>query len=774
MNRPPDRDIISKALTATTKNAPSMMQSTGRAIGNFTNKLADSAVALYDYGYPAVGANILSALAWISGNEKLEKDLEWNRRYFNYEGERALDKIWNNGKSMTDPLDRGVGETIFNAAVTGLDAVPFVGGTVKGVKSLYKAGKTTNELLENAKRYKQAIKRSVGIGNPKAEAAQNAINKVKNLQNAYEAAGDAVVANRAQAKELAKTANILGAPRAIVEAAKGPDYQLPSLNKELSHIIRELGAAKVEARAAQELADRSKNYWRNVAQANLDKVPKLKFDRADALSSAFNAPRTGAATTAALMASGGALNSLYGAMNDGTLSPESVADLNQKLGVAPVVTPVVESNRYGDVNDYGYDSVGGIPQDIYDRLASEAPEKIIPTLNILEQAALGNAVPDTVIPYDIDPALLTSAYLPESPKMPLESSQNSSPIENRGLPLQEIVGANIPQIEGNLQGGNAIPTQVPTLYEVPTITQDYTAVDNSINNLQNTNTNVAYNNKALTPYEQAQQRIADYLGAIAEQTKNISSRQEELKPLLDQRNAVMQQIVHDTERNPLFWLGNLLAAPFKLHRGIDPITAWNQSLESVVKFDPAYAGLTDQINEIAKLSPTQMEQLTAAANLYNMMGQGNQRFANTALTNAVNQADANKATNQATLSKNSSVVDAQLKKAQQQQALQLALSEQRQKAHSNYMAIVVARQELAAKKATAATATQLRRYELREKQLKRQQEQAKIELKKAELAEQREVNKSKIKYYNAIAGANAAKASVSNIAIEAAKKNRSK
>ena len=242
---------------------------------------------------------------------------------------------------------------------------------------------------------------------------------------------------------------------------------------------------------------------------------------------------------------------------------------------------------------------------------------------------------------------------------------------------------------------------------------------------------MAYNSGAITPYEQAQQRIADYLGAIAEQTKNISSRQEELKPLLDQRNAVMQQIVHDTERNPLFWLGNLLAAPFKLHRGIDPITAWNQSLESVVKFDPAYAGLTDQINEIAKLSPTQMEQLTAAANLYNMMGQGNQRFANTAITNAANQADANKATAQSTLGKNSSVVDAQLKKAQLQQERQLKLSEQHQKAHDNYMATMVALQELAG---------------------------------------QLLLNSAHINYYNAIAGANNAKSTIQGLVTKAAQK----
>lgn len=771
MNRPSDRDIISRGLTTTVNNAPSMLQSTGRFFGNLANRTADSMDTLYEHSLPALGANILSALAWLGGDEKLQKDLEWNRRYHNYEAERALNNIWNGSKSMTDPLDRGVGETLMNVGLTALDAVPAVGGAVRGAKSLYRAGKITNELVDNAKRYNQAVKLSAGVGNPKVEAAQAAAKKVDDLRDTYRIVGNAVAENRAQSKELDKITSILGAPRAIVETANRLDRQLPGLNKELTHIIKELGAAKVEARTAQELADRSRKYWGDVAQANLDMVPKLKTDQAAALSSAFNAPRTGAGTTAALIGSGGAMNNLIGAMNDGTLPPEAVADLDKKLGVAaPVATPVVESNRYGNVSDYGDDSVNGIPQEQFARLVSEAPEKIIPTLSILEQAALGNAIPDTVIPYEIDPALLTSAYLPESPKMPLESSQNSSLIENRGLPLQAIVGANNHQIEGNLQGGNAIQMQYPTSYGVTTPEQDYTGVDNSMEALKKANTNVAYNNGVLIPFEQLQQRIADSLGAIAEQTKNISSRQKSVEPLLDQMKAVKEQIVHDTERNPLFWLGNLLAAPFKLHRGIDPITAWNQSLESVVKFDPTYAGLTDQLNEIAKLSPTQMEQLTAAANLYNMMGQGNQRFANTAITNAANQADANKATAQLTLGKNSSVVDAQLKKAQQQQSLQLELSKQRQKAFDNHRATMLALQELALKKVTAATDAEYKQIMAEESRLKRLLTQQQIEYNRLRQIELQTLNKAKTDYYIAKTNESNAIANIQKMVNEAAQK----
>lgn len=208
----------------------------------------------------------------------------------------------------------------------------------------------------------------------------------------------------------------------------------------------------------------------------------------------------------------------------------------------------------------------------------------------------------TDITNKINNAIPTSANPVEASKMPIEAGGNSTHIILSNALNQGGNGAD-------MQGIEAINKAFPQGFMIKGLLKNTNAPDSN----QNLNTSPSYEERILEELNK-QQALRD---SIAERLNNIPTQNNVNPELTKSINEKISQIRSDTASNPLFWLSNLVATPYKLKRGISPVEAWEQGMEAVIQGDPEYKSALDELETSQRLNPTDLQVLTAQAQLAN-------------------------------------------------------------------------------------------------------------------------------------------------------------
>ena len=208
----------------------------------------------------------------------------------------------------------------------------------------------------------------------------------------------------------------------------------------------------------------------------------------------------------------------------------------------------------------------------------------------------------TTITNKINNASPSSANPVEASKLPIEAGGNSTPIILSNALNQGGNGAD-------MQGIEAIKKAFPQGFIINSLLKNTNAPDSS----QNLNTSPSYQDRILEELNK-QQALRD---SIAARLANIPTQNNVNPELTKTINEKISQIRSDTASNPLFWLSNLIATPYKLKRGISPVEAWEQGMEAVIQGDPEYKAALDELGTSQRLNPTDMQVLLTQAQLAN-------------------------------------------------------------------------------------------------------------------------------------------------------------
>ena len=102
----------------------------------------------------------------------------------------------------------------------------------------------------------------------------------------------------------------------------------------------------------------------------------------------------------------------------------------------------------------------------------------------------------------------------------------------------------------------------------------------------------------------------DRLNDLDKQIANAKTQEQLLAIERARQDEIKARLRKEAMYNPLFWLGNLIAAPFKLrYRGMSPVQGWEEDLNALVQSDPEYSNSANKINDIIKNIPTERENL---------------------------------------------------------------------------------------------------------------------------------------------------------------------
>ena len=207
----------------------------------------------------------------------------------------------------------------------------------------------------------------------------------------------------------------------------------------------------------------------------------------------------------------------------------------------------------------------------------------------------------TNISNKINNANPSSANLVEASKLPIKAGENSTPsILSKALNQ----GGN----GANMQGIEAIKKAFPQGFIINGLLENTNSTDSSLN--PNTS---SYQERILEELNK-QKALRD---STVERLVNMPTQNNVNPELTKTINEKISQIRSDTASNPLFWLSNLIAAPYKLKRGISPVEAWEQGMESVIQGDPEYKAALDELGTSQRLNPTDMQVILAQAQLAN-------------------------------------------------------------------------------------------------------------------------------------------------------------
>lgn len=603
--RPVDRDLISKALSYVYNNGGDWW----KGLINTSNNVANTMGTATEYGAAALGANILSGLAALGGNKQLSDDLEHKRQVYNKIAAKKLPEIWS--KDLTRPIEESPLESGFNLVTNVASVVPGVSTVKAGIKSGIKAADKGIDLLNANRKVAKAVKHADDVlvdaaNNPAIKKAgeavveaEDAFSKVAKQRELLEQAKDS-------SKTISKKAKELGAPSAITNAINKGDIQADNIRTLLNSTYDDYMKKRHIAKVLEDAAKRSDDYYKEVYQRALGNIDSKKTT-ADIKRKIFNSSvrnfgsdlvdsAAGLGASVAVPTSvNSAINKISDSMHEDSLPPEAIKDLNNKLGFIPTNAPTVEDALVSKAFEQ-YMSQGANPSESskmalemlgykspYDnmgKLYNEELGAILQGLSANNEQDLINPLA-SILAQDSNAGTNEIFYNPEEeyvPQQVVQQVKQVAPTTESQAVVPNVVQQAVPEAP-NVQADLVEAAQVKG------ITQDY------IHQLMQSN----------VPQIKA-------LGVLLQQQQDMLTRQKELAPLLQRQEELRTQLRKEAMYNPLFWLGNLIAAPFKLrYRGMSPIQGWEEDLNAVVDSDPNYSRVMEQIGDIRRSSPTAMD-----------------------------------------------------------------------------------------------------------------------------------------------------------------------
>lgn len=593
--RPVDRDLISKALSYVYNNGGDWW----KGLINTSNNVANTMGTATEYGAAALGANILSGLAALGGNKQLSDDLEHKRQVYNKIAAKKLPEIWS--KDLTRPIEESPLESGFNLVTNAASIVPGVSTVKTGIKSGIKAADKGIDLLKAKKRVAEAVKHADNVlvdaaNNPAIKKAgeavveaEDAFSKVAKQRELLEQAKDS-------SKTISKKAKELGAPSAITNAVNKGDIQADNIRTLLNSTYDDYMKKRHTAKVLEDAAKRSDDYYKEVYQRALGNIDSKKTT-ADIKRKIFNSSvrnfgsdlvdsAAGLGASVAVPTSvNSAISKISDSMHEDSLPPEAIKDLNNKLGFTLTNAPTIEDALVSKAFEQ-YMSQGANPSEsskmALEMLAYQSPYDNISKLSNKElgaflQGLLANNEQD----------------LSKASASAQDSNAGTNNIEEPVT--QQTAQQATQQVTAQPVVPNVVQQAVP---EAPNVQADLVKAS-QVKGIQQDH---------IDQLKQSNNQQVKALGVLLQQQQDMLTRQKELAPLLQRQEELRTQLRKEAMYNPLFWLGNLIAAPFKLrYRGMSPIQGWEEDLNAVVDSDPNYSRVMEQIGDIRRSSPTAMD-----------------------------------------------------------------------------------------------------------------------------------------------------------------------